>query len=284
MSRILHTSTPALLANGAPGETEDEFVDRLARDLEELILAEGPETVAAFIAEPIMGAGGVVVPPRGYFPKMQEVLSRHDVLHDLRRGDLRLRPDGRSGGSQTFDIKPDSISMAKAITSAYCRCRRDRCRSRSTRPWSSESRKSACSRTASPMGASRGCAVAVKTLEIYERIDIAARGAGRPFVPGAFAPLGGHPLVGEARGVGLIGALELAPGKSTAGFAVPGKVAAKMAAEMLARGVIVRAIADSIAFCPPMIATEEEIDEIFAPVEAALDATHAWAKADGHLT
>jgi len=95
--------------------------------------------------------------------------------------------------------------------------------------------------------------------------------------------LAAHPLVGEARGVGLIGALELAPDKSPQGFATPGKVAAKAAAELLERGVITRAIVDSLAFCPPMIITEAEIDEMFAPVEAALDVTLDWARAEGHL-
>jgi 4-aminobutyrate--pyruvate transaminase len=95
--------------------------------------------------------------------------------------------------------------------------------------------------------------------------------------------LADHPLVGEARHLGLIGALELAPNKSRDGFRAPGKVAQKMAAEMLARGVIVRAIVDSVAFCPPMIISEDQIDEMFAPVEAALDATHLWARAEGHL-
>jgi 4-aminobutyrate---pyruvate transaminase len=95
--------------------------------------------------------------------------------------------------------------------------------------------------------------------------------------------LADHPLVGEARHLGLIGALELAPNKARTGFKAPGKVAQRMAAEMLERGVIARAIVDSIAFCPPMIISEDQIDEMFAPVEAALDATLAWAGAEGHL-
>ena len=129
-----------------------------------------------------------------------------------------------------------------------------------------------------------GCAVGIKTLEIYHRID--APGRVRALAPKFAAHLdrlAGHPLVGEARHLGLVGALETAPLKSPRGFATPGKVGPKLAAELLERGVIVRAIGDSIAFCPPMIITEEELDELFAPVEAALDATEAWAKAEGHL-
>jgi 4-aminobutyrate--pyruvate transaminase len=124
----------------------------------------------------------------------------------------------------------------------------------------------------------------VKTLEIYHRLDILSRvRALAPRFAAHLDRLAGHPLVGEARHLGLVGGLELAPEKSPKGFAEPGKVGARMAEELLGRGVISRAIGDTLAFCPPMIITEAEIDEMFAPAEAALDATLAWARADGHL-
>ena len=128
------------------------------------------------------------------------------------------------------------------------------------------------------------CAVGIRALEIYRRLDITAR--VKALAPGFAAHLdrlAGHPLVGEARHLGLMGGIELAPGKSPKGFAAPGKVGVRMQNELLARGVIARAIGDTIAFCPPMIISEAEIDEMFAPVEAALDATEAWARAEGHL-
>ena len=128
------------------------------------------------------------------------------------------------------------------------------------------------------------CAVGVKTLEIYHRIDVTARVRRlAPLFRAHFDRLAGHPLVGEVRVLGLVGGIELAPGKSPKGFAQAGKVGARLAQELTERGVIARAIADTLAFCPPMTITEGEIDEMFAPVEAALDATEAWAKAEGHL-
>jgi 4-aminobutyrate--pyruvate transaminase len=127
-------------------------------------------------------------------------------------------------------------------------------------------------------------AVGVKALEIYERIDLL--GHARRVAPGFAAHLdrlGQHSLVGEARHLGLVGCLELAPNKSPAGFAQPGKVGARMNQELVERGIISRPIVDTMVFCPPMIITEAEIDEMFAPVEAALDATLGWARAEGHL-
>jgi 4-aminobutyrate---pyruvate transaminase len=157
-----------------------------------------------------------------------------------------------------------------------------------TATWPRRSRptpaRSAPSATASPTAATRSAARRGRTLEIYERLDITGHvRAVAPRFKAHLDRLGAHPLVGEARACGLMGALELAPEKSPQGFAAVGKVGARMAAEMAERGVIARAIGDSLAFCPPMIITEDEIDEMFAPVEAALDATEAWARAEGHL-
>ena len=130
-----------------------------------------------------------------------------------------------------------------------------------------------------------GCAVALKTLEIYQRRDIVGQvRAKAPLFQRLLRSFAGHPLVGEARGVGLVGALEVSPDRKTAAtFAQPGKVGAKLSAELVARGVIGRAIGDVLAFCPPMIITEDEIEALFAPMEAALDATLHWAKAEGHM-
>ena len=127
------------------------------------------------------------------------------------------------------------------------------------------------------------CAVGVKALEIYERMDAPGRVAGsRRSSTGISAGTPEHPLVGEVRSLGLMGGIELAPAGRKA-FAVPGKVGPRLAAELLARGVIGRAIGDTVAFCPPMIITEAEMEELFAPLGEALDATLGWAKAEGHL-
>lgn len=285
VDRIKHTSTPHFWKNAEPGETEEAYAARLAADLEALILAEGPDTVAAFIAEPVMGAGGVIVPPKGYFPAIAEVCRKYDVLMI---SDEVICGFGRTGewfGAQTLDFPCTSMSMAKQLTGAYL-------------PLSAVAIDQDMAETIEANtgklgtfghgytygGHPVGCAVALKTLEIYDRLDITARVRGlAPRFAAHLDRLAGHPLVGEARHLGLIGALELAPRKARTGFTTPGKVAQKAAAELLERGVIVRAIVDTIAFCPPMIITEEEIDEMFAPVEAALDAALAWAEAEGHL-
>jgi 4-aminobutyrate--pyruvate transaminase len=130
-----------------------------------------------------------------------------------------------------------------------------------------------------------GCAVALKTIEIYQRRDIVGRVRRlTPLFQAKLRSFADHPLVGEARGVGLVGALELSPDKAKAAtFAQPGKVGPKLAAELVKRGVIFRAIGDVLAACPPMIITEDEIEALFAPMAEALDATLHWARAEGHM-
>ncbi len=285
VDRIKHTSTPHYWRGAEPGETEAEFTARIVRDFEEMILAEGPDTVAAFIAEPVMGAGGVLVPPEGYFPAMAEVARKYDILMIA---DEVICGFGRTGqwfGAQTLGYEANSFSMAKQLTGAFL-------------PLSAvgidQNMADVIEKHTGEIGTFGhgytygghpvGCAVGIKTLEIYHRID--APGRVRALAPKFAAHLdrlADHPLVGEARHLGLVGALETAPGKSPKGFATPGKVGPRLAQELLERGVIVRAIGDSIAFCPPMIITEAELDELFAPVEAALDATEIWARTEGHL-
>jgi len=285
VDRIKHTSTPHFWKGAAPGETEAEFSARLAAELEALVLAEGPDTVAAFIAEPVMGAGGVLVPPEGYFPAIAEVCRKYDMLMI---SDEVICGFGRTGqwfGAQTFDYPCTSMSMAKQLTGAYLPLSAVAIDADMAAAIEANSGKHGTFGHGFTYGGHPvACAVGAKALEIYERID--APGRVRALAPRFRAHLdrlAAHPLVGEARGVGLIGALELAPEGSPRGFAEPGKVGARMAAEMLERGVITRAIVDSVAFCPPMTVTEAEIDEMFAPVEAALDATLDWARAEGRL-
>jgi 4-aminobutyrate--pyruvate transaminase len=195
---------------------------------------------------------------------------------------------GRTGewfGSQTLGYEPTSVSMAKQLTGAYLPLSATAIDLDMAEAIEENSGKHGTFGHGFTYGGHPvGCAVALKTLEIYDRIDVTGRVRGlAPRFAAHLDRFAEHELVGEARRVGLIGAIELAPNKSNKGFATPGKVGARMAAEMLARGVIVRSIVDSVAFCPPMVITEAEIDEMFAPVGEALDATLAWAKAEGHL-
>ena len=282
---IRHTSTPHFWKGAEPGETEPAYASRLAAELEALIEAEGPETVAAFIAEPVMGAGGAIVPPEGYFPAIAEVCRRHDVLMI---SDEVICGFGRTGewfGAQTLAYPANSLSMAKQLTAGFLPLSAVAIDARMAEVIEANSGKIGTLGHGFTYGGHPvACAVALKTLEIYRRLDITVHVRALAPVFGAHLDrLAGHPLVGEARHLGLMGAIELAPGKSPRGFAVPGKVGPRMQSELLARGVMARAVGNSLAFCPPMVITEAEMDEMFTPVEAALDATEAWARAEGHL-
>ncbi len=285
VDRIKHTSAANYWKFGHEGESEEDYTARILGELEELILAEGPDTVAAFIAEPVKGAGGVVIPPKGYFEGVNALCDKYDILTI---SDEVICGFGRTGewfGAQTLNYKPTSLSMAKQLTSAYFPLSAVAINGAMAEAIEANSSKIGTFGHGFTYGGHPvGCAVGLKTLEIYERMDMPARVRSlAPRFAGHLDRLGQHPLVGEARHVGLIGALELAPNRSAKGFAEPGKVGRRVVQELGDRGIISRAIVDSLAFCPPMIITEDEIDEMFAPVEAALDATMVWAKAEGHL-
>lgn len=286
VDRIKHVSTPHHWRHGLPGETEREMSARLAAELDAFIEAEGPHTVAAFIAEPIMGAGGVIVPPEGYFEAVMPVLNKHDVLMI---DDEVICGFGRTGnwfGATTMGMVPTSMSMAKQMTASYV-------------PLSAVAINAEMAevieRASGEIGTfghgftygghPLGCAVALKTIEIYQRRDIVGRVRKlTPLFQSKLRSFADHPLVGEARGVGLVGGLELSPDKAKAAtFAQPGKVGPRLATELLKRGVIYRAIGDVLAVCPPMIITEDEIEALFAPMGEALDATLHWARAEGHM-
>jgi 4-aminobutyrate---pyruvate transaminase len=285
VDRILHTACPHHWKGAAPGETEEAFSQRLADELEALIEREGPDTIAAFIAEPVMGAGGVIVPPKGYFEAISAVCRRHDVLMI---SDEVICGFGRTGswfGAQTFGYEPTSISMAKQLTAGYFPLSAVAINGEMAAAIESNTGKIGTFGHGFTYGGHPvGCAVGVKALDIYERMDAPGRvRALAPRFEGHLRRLAEHPLVGEARVCGLLGALELAPDRSPQGFAAPGKVGARLAAELVERGVIARAVVDSLAFCLPMTIKEEEIDEMFAPVAESLDATEAWARAEGQL-
>ncbi len=284
IANILHTSCPHYYRGGEAGETEEQFSARMAQDLDDMIQHEGPETVAAFIAEPVMGAGGVVVPPSSYFPKINAVLAKYDVRFIA---DEVICGFGRTGnwfGTQTFGMKSTSISMAKAITSAYFPLSALTIEEDLYQAMVEESKKIGTfghgyTYTAHPVG----CAVALKTIEIYEREKIVEHVRKvAPVFLNRLKKLEDHPLVGEARGVGLIGALELVADKSTKRAFDPKKTVAATCVNFLQElGVINRAMGDSVAFCPPLIITTDEINELFDIVEVALDKTEAFVAKGG---
>jgi 4-aminobutyrate---pyruvate transaminase len=195
---------------------------------------------------------------------------------------------GRTGewfGAQALGFEPNAVSIAKQLTAGFLPLSAVAIDARMAEAIEANTGKIGTLGHGYTYGGHPvACAVGVKAIEIYERLDMPARvRALTPRFAAHLDRLAQHPLVGEARYLGLMGGLELAPDRSRAGFAQPGKVGARAAQELIERGVICRAIGDTLAFCPPMTITEAEIDEMFAPLEAVLDATAAWAKAEGHL-
>jgi 4-aminobutyrate--pyruvate transaminase len=285
IQNILHTSCPHHYRFAESGESEADYSARLAAELEEMILREGPDTVAAFIAEPVMGAGGAIIPPENYFPAIQAVLDKYDVLFIA---DEVICGFGRLGtwfGSQALGMRPDTISVAKAITSAYLPLGAVMVPETMYQAMLDESRKvGTFGHGFTYSGHPASCAVALKTLEIYRRDRIVEGVAAKaPRFQARLSALAEHPLVGEARGIGLIGGLEIVADKATKRQFDPKKaVAAKVAAFAQGEGLICRNLfGDRIALCPPLIISEAEIDELFDRLTRALDRTAAWVAQEG---
>ena len=285
MGLIKHTGAPHHYWGAQPGETELQFSARRAQELEDLILREGPDTVGAFIGEPVLGTGGITPPPEGYWAAIQAVLRKYDVLLIA---DEVVTGFGRTGamfGSIKYDIEPDLITVAKGLTSAYV-------------PLSAaivsekvyQVMEDAADRIGSfshgytysghPIGAA--CANAV--LDIVEREDLPgnARITGEYFqaeLRKAFAQM---PIVGEVRGVGLMGAVEfVADREKKTRFDAGLKVGARVSAAARARGLIARAMphGDILGFAPPLVTTRAEVDQIVGlAAEAAREVMDQLAK------
>ena len=276
IARMLHTETPSFYRHAEPGESEEAFSTRLAESLDAMIEAEGPETVAAFIAEPVMGAGGVVTPPAGYFDKIQAVLERHDVLMIADEVICGFGRTANMWGSQTYGIRPDIVTCAKQLSSGYLPIAATMISDDIYRAFVEQSRRHGVLGTGSTYGGHPVCAaVALETLAIYAERDIL--GHVRRVTPRfqtRLQRLGEHPLVGEARGVGLLGAVEIVADKeSREQFPAERKAAAMVAAKVLEEGLIVRGLSgDSVATCPPLIIDEPQIDDLFDRFERGLDA------------
>jgi 4-aminobutyrate--pyruvate transaminase len=261
------------------GESEADFATRMAASLEALIEREGPDTVAAFIAEPIMGAGGVIIPPKTYYEKVKAVFDKHDILFiddEVICGFGRL---GTMFGAEAMGMEPDTVSVAKALSSAYQPIGAVMVPERMYQAMIDESRKiGTFGHGFTYSGHPVAAAVALKTLEIYERIDIVGTvNAVAPTFQSRLKALAEHPLVGESRGVGLLGALELVADKASKRAFDPKKgVGAKVAAIAEQEGLIVRALGgDIVAICPPLIISEAETGELFDRLGRALDKAEA---------
>ena len=262
---VLHTSCPHHYAFAQAGESEAAFTARLVAELEQMIVAEGPDTVAAFIAEPIMGTGGVFLPPEGYFASVQEVLDRHDILMIA---DEVITGFGRTGqwfGCGTYGIRPDIVSLAKGLTSAYFPMSASLI---SGRIWDVLAH---ASEEMGPVmhgftysGHPVGGAVAMANLDVMEREDLPARAAalGPVLLDALRDKVGDHPYVGDVRGQGLMVAVEFVADRDTRDRLPAGahKIVAKHA---LAEGVLTRALPflPVTSMSPALTITADEVDE-----------------------
>ena len=280
----VRVACPHYYRDDQPGESEEQYSRRLAADLDATIQREGPDTIAAMFVEAVMGAGGAMPPPKGYFEAIAPVLAKYDIkLVD----DEVICGFGRTGnpfGCQTYNYQPDSISIAKALSSAYIPISAVLLSPELVEIIEAEATRigglwHAFTYSAHPVAA----AVALKTLEIYERRDTFGhvKTVAPTFLKRLFA-LADHPLVGEANGVGLIGAVEMVADKAgKRNFEASKLVGARCAQFCQDEGVIVRPLlGDRIALCPPLVITEAEIHELFDRFERGLNKTLDWVKSE----
>jgi len=245
---ILRTDSPHYYRDSQPGETEKEFVDRITNNLEALIEREGADTIAAFIAEPITGASGVIVPPSGYYEKVQAILNKHNILF---WADEVINGFGRTGndfGFTTMNIQqPDMMSLAKQLSSAYVPISAAVIKGDMYEAMIEPSNQvGVFGHGYTYSGHPLACAVALKTLEIYERDSIFEKASetGKYFQT-QLRKLSDHPLVGEVRGEGLLAAIEMVADKETDEAFKGGAVGAYCQQRCQEHGLIVRAVAGS---------------------------------------
>lgn len=273
---FVHTMTPHHYHEGLPGESEEDFATRCADELEKLILAEGPDTVAAMWAEPIMGAGGVILPPKGYFPKIQAVLRKYDVLLVADEVICGFWRTGHYWGSQTLDIQPDIITCAKALSSSYLPISAVMVNQRVFDALAKESNEiGTFGHGFTYSGHPVPAAVAIETLKIYDELDMGAHVAsvGAHLQASLRARFADHPMVGEVRGVGLIAGVELVADKAERrNFDPKLKVGPRLMKICEEAGVIVRvSVNDTLCFSPPLIITKDDVDEMLNRIGRGLD-------------
>lgn len=275
---ILHTEAPYFYRRPDRGMDEEAFSDWCASRLEEMILEEGPDTVAAFIGEPLLGTGGIVPPPAGYWPKIQAVLDRYDILliaDEVVTGFGRL---GTMFGSDRYGMKPDLITIAKGLTSAYAPLSGSIV---SERMWAGLVKGSdelgpighGWTYSAHPVCAAAG----VANLELIDRLGLVGNAGetGAYFRERLAGALADHRHVGEVRGDGMIAAVEFVKDRDDrVFFDAADKVGPRVAAALAERGVIGRAMpqGDILGFAPPLCLTREEADIVVSAAAGAVEA------------
>ena len=273
---FLHTMTPHFYHAGLEGETEEAFATRCADELEKLIVAEGPDTVAAMIAEPIMGAGGVIIPPKGYFPKIKAVLDKYDVLFIADEVICGFGRTGNYWGTQTMEMQPDIITCAKALSSSYLPISAVMVNEKVFQGLAKESHEiGTFGHGYTYSGHPVPAAVAIETLKIYDELDIVShvQTVGAHLQAELRSRFGEHELVGEVRGIGMIAAVEFVADKAARKNFDPAlKIGARLTKLCEANGVIARATAgDTLVFSPPLIMTIAEVDEMLDRMTKAID-------------
>lgn len=278
---VRHADCPSHYHFGLPGESVAAFAQRMGDKLERLILDEGPETVAAFIAEPVMGAGGVIVPPAGYFERVQAVLKKYEILFIADEVITGFGRTGRMFGCETYDLTPDMMSVAKGLSGAYQPISGLLLSDAIHEVLVAGSRKHGTfghglTYAAHPVAA----AVALETLHIYRDRDVVGHvRALSPYFLDKLRALTDHALVGEMRGVGLLAALEIVADKAARKpFDPAAALGAWIQNRAMEHGAIVRCVANCVALCPPLIAGREQIDELLEALERTLDDALAHAR------
>jgi 4-aminobutyrate--pyruvate transaminase len=270
---ILRTDHPHYYRGAQGDESETQFVARICNNLEQLILREGPETIAAFIAEPITGASGVIVPPAGYYENVQALLNKYDILF---WADEVITGFGRTGnlfGCETVNIQqPDQMTFAKQLSSAYYPISASIIRGDMYEAMIEPSAEvGVFGHGYTYSGHPVACAAALKTLEIYQRDGLYDNAATQgEYLQQRFAQLSNMEHVGEARGAGLIAAVELVEDKASK---TPAVDMAKRATQLCQdNGLIVRNVAgNALAVCPPLIINRQQIDEIVDKLKLAIE-------------
>ncbi|MHA1108659.1 MAG: aspartate aminotransferase family protein [Alphaproteobacteria bacterium] len=278
---FLHTDCPHFYRFGADGESETEYATRCADALDALIEREGADTVAAFFAEPVMGAGGVLLPPETYFEKIQAVLKKHDVLFVVDEVICGFGRTGNLWGSETFDLKPDILTTAKALSSGYLPIAAMMVSEEVFRPVAEQTGAIGLfghgyTYSGHPVPA----AVALETLDIYEEIGLVDQvRASAPALQDGIGQFRDHPMAGEITGIGLLAVMELVADPETkAPFPPEMKVGPYLVARAQEHGLIVRALGDRIAFSPPLVISTGQINDMYAAFAAALDDTWVWIR------
>jgi 4-aminobutyrate--pyruvate transaminase len=279
---FLYTDPLNYYRDARPGESQEQFSTRLADQLEQLILREGPDTIGAFWADPVQGGAGALPPPAGYFTKIQEVLRRYDILFVADEVICGFGRTGHMWGCQAYDMQPDMITCAKALSAAMQPISAVLMNERIFQSvMAGSDRYGAFVHGYTYAGHPVAASVALETLKIYDEIGIIDHVRSvEPVFLGALGALREHPLVGDFTGIGLIGGLELVKDKATReNYLADAKLGAVVDKHARANGLILRIVGNRIAFSPPLIITESEIREMAARMERTLDAAYAEIQA-----